>query len=56
MNIIYQLLLLLIINALKRMLVIIFKLGIDWYTNKDKCSNTANDMFYSDILIRSLVG
>ena len=24
-------------------------LGIDWYTNKDKCSSTTNDMINSDI-------
>ena len=30
------------------MLVIIFELGIDWYTNKDKCSSTTNDMIDSD--------
>ena len=38
------------------MLAIIFELGIDWYTNKDKCSSTANDMIDSDILIRSPAG
>ena len=38
------------------MLAVIFELGIDWYINKDKCSSTANDMFYSDILIHSPVG
>ena len=35
------------------MLALIFELGIDWYTNRDKCNSTVNDMFYSDILIRS---
>ena len=35
------------------MLAVIFELGIYWFTNRDKCSSTANDMFYSDILIRS---
>ena len=38
------------------MLVVIFELGIDWYTNKDKCSSIVNNMFYSDIPIRSPAG
>ena len=34
--------LLLIFNALNRMLSIIFELRIDWYTNKGKTSSTVN--------------
>ena len=33
------------------MLAVIFELRIDWYTNKDKCSSTLNDMIDSDIPI-----
>ena len=43
-------------NALKRMLSVIFKLRIDWYTNKGHCNSTANEMIYSGISICSLVG
>ena len=46
----------LIINALKRMLTVMFELGIDWYTNKGQYNNTANEMIYNGIPIRSLVG
>ena len=41
------------INALKRMLSVIFELRIDWYTNKGQCSSTANEMIYINIHIRS---
>ena len=44
------------INALKRMLSVIFELRIDWYTNKGQCNNTVNEMIYSGIPIRSPVG
>ena len=44
------------INALKRMLSVIFELKIDWYTNKGQCSGIGNEMIYSGISIRSLTG
>ena len=33
------------------MLSTIFELRIDWYTNKDQCSSTANEMIYYGIPI-----
>ena len=44
------------VNALKRMLSVIFELRIDWYTNKGQCSSTVNEMIYSGIPICSPVG
>ena len=43
-------------NALKRMLTVMFELGVDWYTNKGQCSSTANEMIYSGIPIYSPAG
>ena len=42
------------INALKRMLSVIFELSIYWYTNKGQCSSTTNEMIFSGLPIRSL--
>ena len=39
----YYKFLLLIFNALNRMLSIIFELRIDWYTNKGQTSSTVNE-------------
>ena len=44
------------INALKRMLIIMFELGIDWYANKGQCSSIANKMIYSGMPICSPMG
>ena len=38
------------------MLSIIFKLRMDWYTNKGQTSNTVNEIKYSGIPIRSPTG
>ena len=44
------------INALKRMLSVIFELRIDWYTNKSQCNSIANEMIYNGIPIHSPTG
>ena len=40
------------LNALNRMLTVKFDLRIDWYTNKDQISNTANER--NDVSLRSV--
>ena len=40
------------LNALNRMLIVIFELRIDWYTNKGQISNIANER--NDVSLRSV--